>query len=75
MVIMKSAQGDLVARPEGQESAVQFVPLALRYGKRYCPLESGAECYGEFEHPCEFSDFRYGAALAPYFPSCKEMAR
>jgi hypothetical protein len=71
IVLVATPKGDMVARPEGQEGAAGIVPLAMRYGDRYCKLESNESCYGAFAHPCEFSDFRYGAALAEYFPMCK----
>ena len=47
--------------------------LAVRHGDRYCDVDSEDQCYGTFAHPCEFSDFRYGRQLAPYFPTCKSV--
>jgi hypothetical protein len=71
VVLVTTPKGDLIARPEGQEGAASIVPLALRFGDRYCALESDEDCYGSFAHPCEFTDFRYGPALAEFFPTCK----
>lgn len=71
IVVFKTAQGDLVTRPERREGALTFSPLALRYGTRYCTVESEQDCYGSFSHPCDFTDFRYGPTLAEFFPTCK----
>jgi hypothetical protein len=71
IVVFKTAQGDLVTRPERREGALTFSPLALRFGTRYCTVESEQDCYGSFSHPCEFTDFRYGPYLAEFFPTCK----
>jgi hypothetical protein len=71
MVIVKTPSGEVVVRPEGQESAVRLIALALREGNRYCRLESDADCYGDFAHPCDFSDFVYGPTLVEFFPTCK----
>jgi hypothetical protein len=71
VVLVSTPKADLVARPEGQEGVAGIVPLAVRYGDRYCALESDEQCYGSFAHPCEFTDFRYGPALAAFFPTCK----
>ncbi len=71
VVLLKTSQGDLVTRPERMEGAVTYMPLAVRRGSQYCELESEKPCYGSFPDPCEFTDFRYGPHLAPYFPTCK----
>jgi hypothetical protein len=71
LVLLKTSKGDLVARPERLEGAVAYVPLAVRRGNQYCELESEAQCYGSFPHPCDFTDHRYGRDLAPFFPTCK----
>jgi hypothetical protein len=71
IVVLKTPNGDLVARPEGTDGALFFTPLAVRYGNRYCGLGSDEDCYGSFSHPCEFTDFRYGPYLAQFFPTCK----
>jgi hypothetical protein len=72
IVVFKKAERELITRPERHEGALTFSPLAVRYGTRYCALDSEQECYGTFPHPCEFTDFRYGATLAEYFPTCKD---
>jgi hypothetical protein len=71
VVIVSSPKGDLVARVEGDEGAIRMQPLALRTGTLYCSVDEGEGCFGEFAHPCEFTDARFGRALAPYFPDCK----
>jgi hypothetical protein len=71
LVVFEMPAHDLVVRPERHEGAFNFVPLAKRYGKLYCKLESEQDCYGEFASPCDFTDHRYGASLAEYFPTCK----
>jgi hypothetical protein len=71
VVVFEMPAHDLVVRPERHEGAFNFVPLAKRYGKRYCKLESEQDCYGEFSDPCDFTDHRYGPSLADYFPTCK----
>ena len=71
IVVFKTAQGDLVTRPERREGALTFSPLARKFGTRYCTVESEQDCYGSFSHPCEFTDFRYGPYLAEFFPTCK----
>ena len=71
LVLLKTSKGDLVARPERLEGAVAYTPLAVRRGDQYCELESGAQCYGSFPDPCDFTDHRYGPHLAPFFPTCK----
>jgi hypothetical protein len=48
-----------------------FVRLAVRRGDLYCGPESNAECFGRFTDVCDFTDYRYGPQLAPYFPTCK----
>jgi hypothetical protein len=71
IVVLKTPNGDLVARPEGTDGALFFTPLAIRYGNRYCEIGSEKDCYCSFSHPCEFTDFRYGPYLAEFFPTCK----
>jgi hypothetical protein len=71
MVIVSSPKGDLVARFEGDEGAIRIRPLAYRSGVLYCSIHDSEGCYGEFAHPCDFTDARFGPALAPYFPDCK----
>jgi hypothetical protein len=71
IVLIGTPKGDLVARPEGSEGAAGIVPIAMRFGERYCTLDSTDRCYGSFSHPCDFTDFRFGSTLEPYFPSCK----
>jgi hypothetical protein len=71
VVLFATPKGDLVARPEGHEGHLDVAPLAVRYGNVYCAVESEQECYGAFEHLCEFTDFRYGPTLAEFFPTCK----
>lgn len=71
VAVFKSANGDLVTRPERGELAVTFTALAVRFGERYCDVDSEQPCYGSFSHPCEFTDFRYGAYLEQFFPTCK----
>ena len=71
IVVLKTPNGDLVARPEGTDGTLFFTPLAVRYGNRYCAVGSETDCYGSFSHPCEFTDFRYGPYLAEFFPTCK----
>ena len=71
LVLLKTPKGDLVARPDSHEGAVSFAPLAVRHGDRYCEVESEHVCYGTFAEPCDFTDFRYGPHLAPFFPTCK----
>ncbi|HKQ26061.1 MAG TPA: hypothetical protein VJT81_16560 [Burkholderiales bacterium] len=71
VVLLGTPKGDLVARPERHEMAVRFTALAVRYGDRYCDLESETTCYGSFPHPCDFTDFRYGGLLVDFFPTCK----
>lgn len=71
LVFFSTPKGDLVGRPDRKGFDTVITRLAVRHGERYCDVESENECYGSFSHPCEFSDFRYGAQLAPYFPTCK----
>ena len=71
IVVFEMPAHDLIVRPERQESGFKFVPLAHRYGDRYCTLDSEQDCYGSFPHPCDFTDYRYGPSLADYFPTCK----
>jgi hypothetical protein len=71
LVLLKTSKGDLVARPERLEGAVTYTPLAVRRGNQYCELESETQCYGSFPDPCDFTDYRFGQYLAPFFPTCK----
>jgi len=71
IVSLKTPRGDLITRPEGQETVVHFIALAVRYGDLYCDAQSEESCYGTFAHPCDFTDFRYGRNLAPFFPTCR----
>jgi hypothetical protein len=71
MVIVSSPKGDLIARFEGDEGAMRIRPLAYRSGLLYCSIYASEGCFGEFADPCDFTDARYGPALAPYFPDCK----
>ncbi len=71
MVFFSTPKGDLVGRPDRKGFETVITRLAVRHGEAYCDVESEEECYGTFSHPCDFSDFRYGAQLAPYFPTCK----
>jgi hypothetical protein len=71
VVIFSSPKGDLIARFEGDEGAVRIKPLAHRTGALYCSVYESEGCFGEFAHPCDFTDARFGPALAPYFPDCK----
>jgi len=71
LLLLKTAKGDLVARPESVDGAFRFTALAVKHGNQYCQLEPGTDCYGTFSHPCEFTDFRYGQSLAQFFPTCK----
>jgi hypothetical protein len=71
IVLLKTSKGDLVTRPERLEGAVTYTPLAVRRGNQYCELDSEKQCYGSFSDPCEFTDYRFGPFLAPFFPTCK----
>jgi len=72
LVLLKTSKGDLVARPERLEGAVTYTPLAVRRGNLYCELESETQCYGSFPDPCDFTDYRFGPNLEPFFPTCKD---
>ena len=71
LVFFSTPKGDLVGRPDRKGFDTVITRLAVRHGELYCDVDSEDECYGSFSHPCEFSDFRYGPQLAPYFPTCK----
>ena len=71
VVLFTTPRGDLVVRPEGGENMAKFTPLAVRTGDQYCKVESEEHCYGSFANVCEFTDFRYGPLLQPFFPTCK----
>ena len=71
IVLFTTPKGDLVARPEAHEQSTKVTLLAVRNGDQYCNLESEEQCYGSFASVCEFTDFRYGPTLQPYFPTCK----
>lgn len=68
--LLRTPKGDLVARPDSNEGALTFALLAVRYGDRYCQVESEEDCYGSFREPCDFTDFRYGPYLREFFPTC-----
>lgn len=70
-VIFSTPKGDLVGRPDRRGVDTVITRLAVRYGERYCDLDSEDACYGSFSDPCDFSDYRYGHQLAAYFPTCK----
>jgi hypothetical protein len=71
LVFFNTPKGDLVGRPDRKGFETVIARLAVRHGEEYCDVDSEDECYGSFSHPCDFSDFRYGSQLAPYFPTCK----
>lgn len=71
VALFTTPKGDLVARVESHEQSPKITPLAVRNGEEYCTLESEEPCYGTFATVCEFTDFRYGPLLEPYFPTCK----
>jgi hypothetical protein len=71
LVILNTPKGDLVLRPDQRELQVDFTRLALRQGDLYCSVEADAPCYGRFADACDFTDYRFGATLQPYFPTCK----
>lgn len=68
--LLTTPKGDLVARPDSSEGALTFALLAVRHGDRYCQVESEEDCYGSFQEPCDFTDFRYGPTLREFFPTC-----
>jgi hypothetical protein len=71
IVVFKTARGELVTRAERGDGPPRFSALAVRHGDRYCDPNAEETCYGSFGHPCDFTDFRYGESLAPFFPTCK----
>ncbi len=73
LVFFNTPKGDLVGRPDRRGLDTVITRLAVRHGERYCDVDSEDQCYGNFAHPCEFSDFQYGPALAKYFPTCKSL--
>jgi hypothetical protein len=73
LVFFTTPKGDLVGRLDRRGLDTIITRLAVRHGERYCDLESENECYGSFSDPCDFSDYRYGRQLAPYFPTCKSV--
>lgn len=73
MMVFSTPKGDLVGRPERRGFDTVIIPLAVRFGERYCELDAENQCYGSFSSPCDFSDFRFGKKLAPYFPGCLEV--
>ena len=73
LVIFTTPKGDLVGRPDRRGVDTIITRLAVRYGERYCDLDSEDACYGSFSDPCDFSDYRYGHQLAAYFPTCKSV--
>src|SRR5436190_20446032 len=54
IVVFKSAERDLVTRPQRRDGALAFSPLAVRYGTRYCATDSEQDCYGSSAQPCAF---------------------
>ena len=72
MMLLATPKGDLIARLERNEMSTRVVQIAVRNGNAYCSAEEGEGCYGSFAHACEFTDHRYGATLAPFFPECKD---
>ncbi len=70
LVFFSTPKGDLVGRPDRRGIDTVITQLAVRHGEQYCDVNSEDQCYGSFEHPCDFSDFRYGPQLAAYFPTC-----
>lgn len=75
LVVFTTPRGDLVARAEGHEGEMRITPVAVRTGERYCDADDESVCFGSFRHPCDFTDHRFGPALSPYFPTCKDDAR
>ena len=73
LMLFSTPKGDLVGRPERRGFDTVIIPLAVRFGERYCEVDAEDECYGSFANACDFSDFRYGEELAPYFPDCLEV--
>lgn len=73
MMLFSTPKGDLVGRPERRGFDTVIIPLAVRFGERYCNVDAEDQCYGSFADACDFSDFRYGDKLAPYFPDCLEV--
>ncbi len=71
-VIFSTPKGDLIGRPDRKGFDTVITRLAVRHGERYCDVDAEHECYGSFATPCHFSDARFGAQLAPYFPTCKQ---
>ena len=71
IVLFTTPKGDLLARPEANEQSAAVTLLAVRNGDQYCHLDAEEQCYGSFASVCEFTDFRYGPMLKPYFPTCK----
>ena len=71
LVVLRTPRGDLVSRRDNYEGGSSFAPLAVRQGDRYCEVESEQVCFGSFAEPCDFTDFRFGPHLKPFFPTCK----
>ena len=71
VVVLSTPKGDLILRPDQRELQVNFVQLALRQGDLYCGFKPDGDCHGRFADVCDFTDFRYGDDLLPYFPTCK----
>ncbi len=72
LVFFSTPKGDLVGRPDRRGFDTVITPLAERRGELYCAIDGEEDqCFGSFANPCQFTDFRYGKQLAPYFPSCK----
>ncbi|MEO8165493.1 MAG: hypothetical protein ABI619_08850, partial [Betaproteobacteria bacterium] len=71
VVLLTTPKGDLVVGAEGRENRAKATPLAVPTGDRYCQVDSEEQGYGFFASVCEFTDFRHGSTLAPFFPTCK----
>jgi hypothetical protein len=72
-LIFSTPKGDLIGRPDRKGFDTVITRLAVRHGERYCDVDAEDQCYGSFPSPCKFSDARFGAQLAPYFPTCKQL--
>jgi hypothetical protein len=69
-VLLKTPKADWLVRADGNEAMVQFVGFAVRQGEQYCDLDDKSRCFGDFAHPCDFTDYRFGAKLRRFFPTC-----
>ena len=68
--LLRTPKGDLVARPDSSEGALTFALLAVRYGDRYCQVESEEDCYGSFAGALRLYRFPLWPAPAEFFPTC-----